>query len=62
MGKASKKMYDATRSIGKVAQITNDIEDVAQGKFGKVAKRHIKRNIRKKGNKAMNKIFKKFGL
>ena len=60
--KVSRNMYDATRKIGKIAQVTNDIEDVVQGKTGKVVKRHIKRKARKEANKALNHIFKKIGL
>jgi hypothetical protein len=60
--KPSGKLYDITRKLGKIAQITNDVEDVATGKVDKVVKRHIKRSIRKKSNKTLSDIFKNFGL
>lgn len=62
MGKVSNKMYKATGGMIKASQVVADIEDVAQGKIGKMAKRHIRRGIRKEGNKALNKLFKNIGL
>lgn len=62
LGKASSKMYKATRKMNKVARVTNDIEDVVNGKFDQLAKRHIRRGLRKTGNKAINDFLKKIGL
>lgn len=44
-------LYDASRKFGKVASITNDINNIKEGNFDKIAKKHIKREIHKNINK-----------
>lgn len=62
MGKMSKVFYKAGSESYKVARTINDIEDIASGNISKMIKRHIKRKIRKQGNKTLDNVFKKTGL
>lgn len=51
MKNIANNLYDASRKIGKVASITNDINNIKEGNFDKIAKKHIKREIHKNINK-----------
>lgn len=62
MGKISNKMYGSTRKLIKINQTVADVEDVLSGNLKQLAKRHVKRAVRKKSNNALNKLFKKTGL
>lgn len=51
MKEITNALYDASRKIGKVASISNDINNIKEGNFDKVAKKHIKKEIHKNINK-----------
>lgn len=51
--KTTNDLYNLSRTIGKIASISNDIDNAKEGNFDKIAKKHIKREIHKNLNKIL---------
>lgn len=56
--KTKKTLYNISRKSGKVASILTDIELTLEGKFDKLAKRKVKKQINKQARKITNNLFK----
>lgn len=49
-------LYKASRALGKTASTINDIKTIATGDPEKIAKRFVKKEINKAGNKVIRDI------
>ncbi len=49
--KTTNDLYQISRTIGKIASLSNDMDNAREGNFDKIAKKHIKREIHKNLNK-----------
>jgi hypothetical protein len=45
--KTTNDLYKATRTLGKIASLSNDLDNLKEGRIDKVVKKRVKREIHK---------------